>query len=308
MDVKIAYIGKDIELKDKIESILSALTDQLRYFPIAVEAMDAFRTEEFSLMLFDFYYPYENALNSFKVIKQNFPDIPAIVIFPEISIPKDLILQILKNEAFFYFFKPTLVIEEFFIFCSRAIAYYKLKRDNQSLIRELAYKEELEANIDPLTGLLTYEAFIKRMEAAAVKAQRNNDPISIILIEIYKMKDLKEIYGEKFLNDLALQISKILSQNLRGSDVKAYGGDGLFAVGIEGGDIACALHVIEKIKRLLGERKFVILDNELSLNINAGASSLIIKEVYDLHNLVNLAFNALNQAKSKGPNRVELLS
>ena len=307
MQGRVCLISIDKELTTILVNHYEQFGFEAQYFEKAKDAIDAVETGLFDVVVLDYEIPEGNAIGLLKIIRSKFLYLPILILLPASLDDNKIILEALEGGAFHYFKKPMSSIREFMIYNVKAMDTYKLRKEYQMLISEMAAREEGEESIDQITGLIAYNTFIKKMKKAASKAQKSGAPVSVIFIEIYQNDDLLEMWGENIFKEVLAHVGKIINRNLRANDIKSHVEKGMFAIGIELGDIACALHVTEKIKKIINESPFRIGESDLKMLINAGAASLIINEQSDLNNLISSARNALHQAKDKGPNRIELI-
>lgn len=281
------------------------------YFDIKVfnnqkEGISAVLNEEFNLVILDLNV-IEEPLSIIKLIRKNKPNLPIILLAPS-NYGKEKILEMLKIGAFHYFIKENLSIEEVIIYSNFALEIHNLKKEYSVLIQEILQKEEQKAIVDEKTGLLSYAGFVQHITQVEQKSAKAAIPISIIFTGIYNYDEILSKEGEIFISELLSQVSVKIAKNLRSSDIKGYYENGIFAIGIEGGDIACALHVAEKIGKIIKENSFKIRDQEVKIHLNSGAASLILGTHYNLDYLINAALQSYYKASKNDPGWIELHS
>lgn len=101
----------------------------------------------------------------------------------------------------------------------------KLQRANQ-LLRRLHEEAEREANTDALTGLYNRRFLEVKLAEELAKAQRCNDSLSVIFLDVDGLKTVNDTYGhlhgDQVLKDVALAIGEVI----RSSDLAfRFGGD-----------------------------------------------------------------------------------
>lgn len=302
----------DIISNDKM--IVSELIPFYRkeYFDIKVfnnqkEGITAILNEEFNLIILDIDAIEQEPLSIIKLIRKNKPNLP-IILLASSTFKKEKILEMLKVGAFHYFLKENLLIEEVIIYSNFAIEIHNLKKEYAVIIQEILQKEEQKDVLDEKTGLLSYAGFLQHMKQAERKSSKAALPISIIFSGIYNYDEILSKEGEIFISQLLSQVSVKIARNLRSSDIKGYYENGIFAIGIESGDIACALHVAEKISKIIKENNFKIGDEEVKIHLNSGAASLVLGTQYDLDYLINAALQSYYKASKNAPGWIELYS
>lgn len=108
----------------------------------------------------------------------------------------------------------------------------ELRARIQSLLRSrrysLKYKEEMKEKIltDPLTGLYNRRFFQEFIEKEAERAKRYGHPIAFSMMDINNFKEVNDRYSHMVGDRVLKEISKLLLENIRESDILVrYGGD-----------------------------------------------------------------------------------
>jgi two-component system, cell cycle response regulator len=101
------------------------------------------------------------------------------------------------------------------------------------------------AVLDPLTGLNNRRYGQKRLAEEISRAQRNRQPLTVLLLDIDHLKAVNDTFGHAAGDELIKQFSERLNRAIRGSDVASrLGGDEFLVVLPE-----CQL---EDVKKVLG--------------------------------------------------------
>ncbi|MNL11542.1 putative diguanylate cyclase AdrA [compost metagenome] len=165
-------------------------------------------------------------------------------------------------------------------------------------------KRELLAlsRTDSLTGLLNHGAWKDQLEVEFQRCQRQQQGAAIALIDIDHFKSINDTYGHVAGDIVLRQLSKILKQNLRATDVAGrYGGDE-FCVILPDLPLNSAAVVMEGLRdrfATLGYEQNPALKVSLSIGLaafNPGHTEATL--------WLNDADQALYEAKSTGRNRV----
>ena len=165
-------------------------------------------------------------------------------------------------------------------------------------------KRELLAlsRTDSLTGLLNHGAWKDQLEVEFQRCQRQQRGGAIALIDIDHFKSINDTYGHVAGDIVLRQLSKILNQNLRATDVAGrYGGDE-FCVILPDLPLNSAATVMEALRdrfATLGYEQNPALKVSLSIGLaafNPGHTDATL--------WLNDADQALYEAKSTGRNRV----
>jgi diguanylate cyclase (GGDEF)-like protein len=99
----------------------------------------------------------------------------------------------------------------------------------QATLREMRNRiAELEqlADTDTLTPLPNRRAFLRRLEAVIQYAARHNTPAAVLYIDLDGLKRINDDYGHVAGDAVLLHLARLLSNNLRATDMVArIGGD-----------------------------------------------------------------------------------
>jgi diguanylate cyclase (GGDEF)-like protein len=206
-------------------------------------------------------------------------------------------------------------IGAFFLASLRADAFSEYHRNNllDTLLNQIsmvAYNALLYRKIqdlartDGLTGLLNHRTFMEKLSEEYRRIDRDPRPFSILLMDIDKFKNVNDTHGHP-VGDTALKaVAKVLTDTARGSDfVARYGGEE-FAIGMVDTNIKGAAQMAERVRKLM-ERTVAarVGSQDLTVTLSIGVSSFP-EDTKNLSDLVNMADDALYQAKRSGRNRV----
>lgn len=150
---------------------------------------------------------------------------------------------------------------------------------------------------DPLTGLPNRRELDQRMELELARAARHGTPLSLLLIDVDRLKDINDRHGHR-RGDRALQtVAAALTGSCRATDVPArMSGDefAILAPGASGRDaiqLASRVHAFLRLVGAVGGER---------VSVSIGIADL---ESADRCNLVDAADAALYRAKASGRDR-----
>lgn len=170
--------------------------------------------------------------------------------------------------------------------------------------RALRYRQSMaEKRSDSLTGLLNHNAIKDLVEAEIDRANRQNQPLSVVLIDIDHFKNVNDTYGHQAGDIVIRKLSNLLNTRLRRYDgVGRYGGEE-FMVTLPNTDEQTAALLINRLRVQFGQSSVLTENgNNMFCTFSAGIASF--PHCLDLTSLIEAADQHLYVAKAKGRNRV----
>lgn len=121
------------------------------------------------------------------------------------------------------------------------------KREMDLLQQSMAMMS-IEANADPVTGLINRRGFERALEHAVASAEGDGQPLSLLLIDIDHFKRFNDRYGHLVGDSVLSLVGTVLKQAIKGQDTAArYGGEE-FAVMLPNTHFRNAVTVAEQIR------------------------------------------------------------
>jgi diguanylate cyclase (GGDEF)-like protein len=158
----------------------------------------------------------------------------------------------------------------------------------------------VEANTDPLTGLLNRRALFDLYGQRAFTAS-----MAVIVFDIDRFKAVNDQYGHAAGDAILKVFAEELSRSLRTSDVVARMGGEEFALVLEDILPGRAEQVAERVRAAFALREMAFDGKALKCTVSAGIA-LGSSERMAFDNVLNSADKALYMAKRSGRNRVGL--
>ncbi|GAB4477471.1 MAG: hypothetical protein Kow0088_16390 [Anaerolineales bacterium] len=159
-----------------------------------------------------------------------------------------------------------------------------------------------QAITDPLTGLYNRRGFWDLAEHELVRAQRFNRPLSLILIDIDRFKEINDTYGHLMGDKILASVSANCKMEFRQVDIVArYGGDE-FIVLLPETRLPEALSAGERLRARIESLYFTHNDSKIHVTICLGVAEM--QSADSLKSLIERTDQALYRAKQSGRNRV----
>lgn len=181
------------------------------------------------------------------------------------------------------------------------------KKMEDVLVRLNKQLESLSLH-DPLTGLANRRMYDQTIEVEWSRAYRNQEPMSLIVIDIDQFKQYNDRYGHAMGDDCLVKVAKALDNvATRTMDLMArYGGEE-FVLMLPNTNKEAALLLAERCRKAVLELKIPHEASTVSdiVTISAGVSTLVPGENSAPGSIFEAADKMLYQAKQKGRNCIE---
>ncbi len=165
----------------------------------------------------------------------------------------------------------------------------------------------ITAAYDPLTRLPNRQIFRQRLEHAFVQAERRGTRLAVMFIDLDHFKIVNDTLGHDAGDQLLLEVSSRLRDNLRASDTVARLGGDEFVVLVE--DVSDPMYVGNLARKLIDalSESYLISGNECRVTASIG-SSTYPDDGEDVSTLLKNADIAMYRAKEQGRNGFQFFS
>lgn len=161
------------------------------------------------------------------------------------------------------------------------------------------------ARIDELTGLLNRREIEKLTLSQVEQAQRNNQPISFMMLDVDFFKKVNDTYGHPVGDKVLIKLAETFKNRLRKTDIIGrYGGEEFFII-LPNTDLTNASHLSETIRKTVEGTAFNIDHFSMSVTISIGCTEH--EENENIESTMKRVDDALYTAKRNGRNRAEIL-
>ena len=158
-----------------------------------------------------------------------------------------------------------------------------------------------QAVTDPLTTLYNRRYFEEFLNKEVIRAERMNQPFSLIALDLDYLKQINDKYGHSF-GDLAIKtVADVLKKNARSIDVAARMGGEEFNLLLPGVDSSGALIAAERIRSAIAECK---LEQVGQITASIGVATFL-EHSSKIDELLEIADQAMYTAKRNGRNKVQ---
>lgn len=171
-------------------------------------------------------------------------------------------------------------------------------------------KQELAmvANTDALTGLGNRRQFFDQMAMEIKRMQRTNCDVSMLLLDVDHFKRVNDEYGHDVGDHVLCEISGIIKDCLRDTDLAARIGGEEFAIILPDTPADGAYWVAERIRLSILKHGFTAGTDQkpLGCTVSIGVATASMGDEVDATSLYKLADTRLYIAKNTGRNQVSV--
>lgn len=159
---------------------------------------------------------------------------------------------------------------------------------------------------DPLTGAGNRISMQSTLERDIAIAQRHNQALSVLMVDIDYFKRINDIYGHSTGDTVLVNVAHTLQKQLRNSDsLFRYGGEEFLVVLPN----TCSLDAAVVAERLRASLEALQISNEQGvISVTASIGCAALKAQESLNSVLQRSDAALYAAKNKGRNQVSYAS
>lgn len=165
----------------------------------------------------------------------------------------------------------------------------------------------LQANQDPLTGLVNRREFETRVSRAIKTARGPRGMHALAYLDLDKFKIVNDVCGHGAGDELLRRIAAVLRGKVRERDTLARLGGDEFGLLLENCTLDAARQVCENLLAAVKEIRFTWHNRTFTVGVSIGLS-IIDNKVEDLGSIIAATDAACYRAKENGRNRIEINS
>ena len=160
------------------------------------------------------------------------------------------------------------------------------------------------ASTDSLTGLPNRHAFLERAESARLAAQRQRQPLALMMIDIDHFKAINDRWGHASGDDALVVFAQTVRQSMREHETIGRLGGEEFALVLPATGIEAAVQAAERLR--LAIRAATVITSGPSYTMTVSIGVVVLDPNEDLGDALARADQALYAAKHAGRDRVEI--
>ena len=158
------------------------------------------------------------------------------------------------------------------------------------------------ATTDFLTGIANRQQIINLLEQEFNRARRYERPLSILIYDIDRFKEINDTFGHLTGDQLLIKTSRVVKEHLRSEDFYGRLGGDEFLILCPETPVENALALGKRIQVVLSKTDFSANEKPIFFTISVGVATLSL-EVASPDEFILLGDQALDRAKNAGRNQ-----
>jgi diguanylate cyclase (GGDEF)-like protein len=176
------------------------------------------------------------------------------------------------------------------------------QKENENKLKQLNELLERRATTDMLTGIYNRLRFNEFLDREISEVLRYPHPLALIMFDIDNFKKINDTYGHHTGDRVLQDLVKVLSANIRETDVFARWGGEEFMILSPYMDVEHSIQLAEKLRSVIEVHRF---DGPALVTSSFGVTQFDVHDTAE--SLIARVDTALYQAKAAGRNRVVLI-
>ncbi|MBN1842644.1 MAG: diguanylate cyclase [Deltaproteobacteria bacterium] len=262
------------------------------------EALEVLESDEFDLILLDHILPDGNGLDFLTKMGEKGDEIPVVVITGKGD--EMTASQLIKAGASDYLLKHKVTKDSLSRSINKALEKSRLKREVK-----MAHKKMAEVSTrDDLTGLCNRRHFMETLEGEVARDSTNQSSLVLCIVNLDDFKRVNDTYAYSAGDMVLVDVSKMLTECFRASDlICRYGGDE-FAVIFSNAQLEKVRTACKKFREMVASHEFEYKGSEFHVTASIGITLHDSAMNQSFVDLIAVAEHALYQAKEEGRNAV----
>lgn len=156
---------------------------------------------------------------------------------------------------------------------------------------------------DGLTGISNRPNMEQSLLSEFERSKRYNSPLSIVLLDVDHFKNVNDSYGHQKGDEILVTFASVLKKFCRANDTAArYGGEEFLMI-LPQSNAQGAFKIAERVREEIMKMSFVGNDSKFSVTTSCGVAELNRDYMKNTDQLINVADNAMYEAKNSGRNK-----
>jgi diguanylate cyclase (GGDEF)-like protein len=168
---------------------------------------------------------------------------------------------------------------------------------------------EKQAQLDSLTEVYNHGHFIKILRAQARECGEQNQPLSLIMLDVDYFKQYNDTFGHLIGDEVLISLCNVIRQHIKDADAVGRWGGEEFCVALPNASKGQAVQVAKRIRESMATLK-VRDAQQLTIPIPTVSQGIAVfpLETDDIYKLIDLADKRLYISKKRGRDQIDSAS
>ncbi|MBI5954149.1 MAG: GGDEF domain-containing protein [Chloroflexi bacterium] len=199
---------------------------------------------------------------------------------------------------------------------------YAFDRSDMDLLQNIAQRAALaldnahhhafvekQAQLDSLTEVYNHGYFIKTIQEQAQTCREQNQPLSLIMLDIDYFKHYNDRFGHLIGDEVLISLCNVIRQHVKSTDAVGRWGGEEFCVSLPNASKEQAVQVAQRIRETMASLKIKNAE-QLTIPLPTVSQGIAVfpAETDDITSLIDLADKRLYVAKNRGRDQIETVS
>jgi len=297
--LNILHVDDNEKDHQKIKSLLEQNPNiSIFYAPDLGDAFQMLKTERIDLILLDYILPSGNGVQFLTEMEEKEIEIPTVMVTGKGD--EEIASRVIQIGAYDYLPKANISSPSLSRVIMNAMEKYRLKGEVKNAMKRMA---EMSTR-DELTGLYNRRYFMDILDRGVAEANRYTKDLVLCMFDLDHFKKVNDTYGHPAGDKVLIEVSKILNNSIRKSDIPCrYGGEE-FVVLFPSTDLADAQSFCERFRKKVEAHSTSYESSEVRITVSIGVVKYVHSKNESPEDLIKRADKALYMAKDQGRNRV----
>ncbi len=262
------------------------------------DALQVLASVQFDLVLSEYLLPDGNAMDFLKRIYEKGMETPMVVITSQGD--EMIASQVIQAGAFGYMPKTKISDKAIVETIINAIEKGRLRREIKQ-----AHKRIAEMSVkDELTGLYNRRYFKESVKQEVARSVRYGTDMVLCMLDLDHFKQVNDNYGHSAGDMVLAVMGRKLRKWTRESDIVCRFGGEEFVIILPHTDVKMAMIIGERMRQMMASHTFEFNSLQFQVTVSVGIAAFDESQETSSDDLIEMADQALYQAKETGRNKV----
>lgn len=298
----ILYVEDEVDIRDGYSRTLKKCAKELYIASNGKEGLAQFNNHPIDIVVSDIKMPMMDGIEMVSHILEISPN--TAVIFTTAHSEPNILLEAIEFQVDGYLLKPV-PIKKLMALINKVSKNILLEKQNKEYQIKIQKQNEMlkhKVNVDGLTGIYNRNMFEELLTYELKKKERNNEALSIALIDIDLFKKFNDKFGHLIGDEVLIMLADGVSNAIRASDTFARWGGEEFVLIFPNTNLEGAVEISNILRK-----KIEALKHESAGKVTVSIGVSEVQQGDTLESIFERCDQALYLAKNDGRNNVKFL-